>query len=108
MNRQNDFGLERSFNGRDFSNILPKAASIGPASQQLTYNYTDADPLAVKAEGKIYYRLKMTNINAKYSYSNIIAVNPSNHESEVSVYPNPVENGKVFIKVTSRTSRQQG
>ncbi len=100
-----DFGLERSFNGKDFLNIYTKAASNAPSSQQLTYNYTDADPLAVKAADKIYYRLKMTDIDGKAAYSNIIAVNPAGYEGEVSVYPNPVKGSNLFIKVTKQNQQ---
>jgi hypothetical protein len=52
-------------------------------------------------EGVNYYRLKQIDINNKYSYSRIIAINVEKYESNAfSIFPNPV-NDLLSLKINS-------
>ncbi|GEM_PF-2690668 len=58
-----------------------------------TYSYTDNNPLADVS----YYRLKQTDIDGAFTYSNVIKIENSN-ELSVNVYPVPVKDGKLFVQ----------
>src|SRR5699024_8420533 len=91
------FDIERSFNGADFTTVSTKAANN--RSTQLSYSYIDADPIALKAQEKLYYRLKMIDADGKYSYSNVVVINPFVSKTGLSVYPNPVKGSTLYIKL---------
>ena len=82
------FNVQRSTNGKDFSNIgaiNAKGASI--------YNFTD-DKLP--SNSILYYRLEIIDKNGYVSYSEIKQINlPGNNE--ISIYPNP---GKDYVTVS--------
>lgn len=98
-----NFIAERSFDGVQFNSIgtIP-AKNI--ASGLLTYNYADRDRLAVQSDKKLYYRLKMTDIDGKYSYSNIVIINSPAAAKSFSLYPNPVSGPQVFISLDKLVS----
>ena len=59
----------------------------GNSAIKLNYSFTDAKPVPLTG----YYRLKQTDINGKFKYSNIISVKSgaSDQSSGLTVYPNP-------------------
>lgn len=83
------FDLERSADGRSFSKIafVATKAPGGNSSSTLNYGYTDAKPFARTS----YYRLKQTDKDGRYKYSNIVSVNGVRTTELVlsRVYPNP-------------------
>ncbi len=92
------FIIQRSFDGVQFSGIGTVSAK-NVSDGQLTYNYADKDPLAVKTDKKLYYRLKMVDIDGKYSYSNVAVINSSAAVKHFSLYPNPVKGSQLFISL---------
>lgn len=60
--------VERSSDGGTFSSLGQPVQAKGTGS---TYSYTDVSPL----KGSNYYRLKMVDVDGKYSYSNVRKVN---------------------------------
>ncbi len=91
-----NFTVERSFDGNVFNSVATVAAK-NIATGEINYNYADRDPLAVKAAGKIFYRLRMTDIDGQYSYSNVAVINSSASSSHFSLYPNPVKGSTVYL-----------
>lgn len=78
------FEIERSETGRDWVAIgLVPAKNIPGESAE--YLYTDQNITAKR----IYYRLKMTDRDSTFAYSQIRSV-AFGTESEVAAYPNPV------------------
>jgi hypothetical protein len=76
------YEIQRSINGKDFMPItLVDAENAGT-----TKNYTYTDPKAVA--GTSFYRLKMTDKDGSYKYSQIATI--KNSIVGVSLYPNPV------------------
>jgi hypothetical protein len=75
------FVVERSTDGRSFSNIGTVAAK---GIDNATYHFTDATILS----DNIYYRLKMTDNNGSFTYSNIVRIS-SQLNSQLIIYPNP-------------------
>jgi hypothetical protein len=75
------FEVQRSLNGGSFTSI----GTVAAIADKHSYTYTDAD-----AQDKAwFYRLKMTDIDGKYSYSGIIALSGSSIQDGIGLFPNP-------------------
>ncbi|MBO3697613.1 T9SS type A sorting domain-containing protein [Roseivirga sp. E12] len=96
----NDFyTIERSIDGINFSPVLTLAGA-GNSEELITYNATDRSPL----RGRSFYRLKQTDFNGQFEYSEIRSVfyDGSTQPFEINVYPNPViVNSNLTIKLPS-------
>lgn len=88
------FVVERSMDGISFERVTKVP---GKESNDLFVRYTYLD--GTVQGGKFYYRLKMIDIDESYSYSKIIAVAGDERYENVSIYPNPVVDGKFTLKV---------
>ena len=88
----NNFAIERSENGRDFVNI-GKVKATGNSSISQNYSYNDVN---VSNKAALYYRLKITDNNGEYTYSNIIKIAKS-IATTISLYPNPA---KDFVNIS--------
>ena len=73
--------VERSIDGRLFNYI----GEINSANLS-TYNFEDKNLPNVTV---VYYRLKLIDADAKFSYSKIVSVRLKNNASTALVYPNP-------------------
>lgn len=88
----NDFyTIERSTNGQNFIPI-EIVEGAGNSEQLITYRFTDNSPLS----GRSFYRLKQTDFNGQFEYSEIRSVFFEGKESgfDFVVYPNPVTSGQ--------------
>ena len=78
------FTVERSQDGIVFEKVsIVKGA--GNSQRELHYKDSDKDPYM----GISYYRLKQTDFDGDYKYSQVIAVN-FEADNSISIYPNPV------------------
>jgi hypothetical protein len=106
------FELERSINGEEFS-IIGRIPGAGNSNQLINYLFTDDDPPT-----SAYYRLKQTDFDGTFSYSDLVFINRSNIGSlgDISIWPNPSEgsfyvsfnaisNGSVPYQVTDISGR---
>lgn len=90
--KNNDyFTVERSGDGLNFES-LSSIKGAGNSINQITYSDTDKVPL----NGTSYYRLKQTDFDGNFSYSQIVTVE-INTQLVFNVYPNPTENGLITI-----------
>jgi hypothetical protein len=80
-NNVNGFTIEKSFDGQNYSPLSLVNAKNGTTN---TYNYTDA----VAISKLTYYRLKMTDKDGSFKYSNVVAVNGKS-SVHLEVFPNP-------------------
>ena len=80
------FEIERSTNASIFSSI-GNVKAAGNSFTPTNYSFTDKTPVT----GTNYYRLKMVDINGKFSYSKTIPVKMGNVNS-LKLYPNPAKN----------------
>lgn len=78
------FTIEKSENAKFWTEV-GKVDGAGNSNLNINYSFIDID---VKS-GTTYYRVKQTDYNGEYSYSDIKAVNYK--KTDVSVYPNPVK-----------------
>jgi hypothetical protein len=86
------FTIERSYNGVDFEPIIYKDGA-GNTTDIKDYVARDLDVMG----GRVYYRLKQTDFNGAFEYSEIISVNVpkfTDVESLVRVFPNAVKAGE--------------
>ena len=92
------FEIERSdANGSDWKTIHIKNAS-GYSTSKINYSAVDND-FNVSTE-KMFYRLKLIDKDGSYSYSKILPVLGNCRTVDVLVYPNPVQDGKLYISLT--------
>jgi Secretion system C-terminal sorting domain len=79
------FEIERSLGKINFVTIGKVLANN--QKEKNGYNFLDENP----ETGLFYYRLKMVDLDGKYSYSPIRSVLFENAESEFTVFPSPAD-----------------
>lgn len=91
--------IERSSNGRDFAAIgdQPGYGKSGRSE----YSYTD--DLSAQTGTNFYYRLKMLDIDGKFTYSSIVVIRKeATGLNGISVTPNPVVKGATSVRFTAQ------
>ncbi|HET6246019.1 MAG: hypothetical protein H0V01_09935 [Bacteroidetes bacterium] len=112
--QNNDFfTVEHSSDGENFEDIV-RVKGAGNSSNTKKYEAIDENPF----NGITYYRLKQTDFNSDFTYSQIIALH--NHFDEINVFnvrPNPTQNelyfdfntpveGKITTEITDNMGRK--
>ncbi len=78
------FTVERSVDGTDFTD-LGDIAAAGTLAAEQSYSYVDA---SANSNTRIYYRVRQTDFDGAFSYSNVVTVEPI---STISLLPSPTE-----------------
>jgi autotransporter-associated beta strand protein len=78
------YTVERSTDGHNFTPI-GSANAVGGQAANHTYNMMDAQPLP----GVVYYRLKITDKDGSFRYSQTLAFRFGSSGQLLTVYPNP-------------------
>ena len=87
------FTIEKSRNAEDWR-IVNNVEAVGNSRQLVSYTNIDENPYPEIS----YYRLKQTDFNGQYSYSEIRLVNIDDLKSSpINVYPNPT-NSQITIE----------
>jgi hypothetical protein len=90
------YEIERSFNGVDFT----KFATVAPKNNGLgsnVYNLTDANLSSLRTSSNIiYYRIKQTDKDGQYVYSEIKSIRLNGKTFSAGIYPNPVKDVAVL------------
>ena len=89
------FTIERSKDGYYFEPILYKDGA-GNSNSLISYSDKDLEPL----EGISYYRLKQTDFDGAFDYSDIRVVSNDGNE-QFLIYPNPCKSGKINFSKSS-------
>ncbi len=74
------FSVERSADGKFFEKVVTQTGA-GNSHTTLTYASIDKNPL----KGVSYYRLKQTDYNGEFTYSNVITVNNQGQSSSLEI-----------------------
>jgi autotransporter-associated beta strand protein len=91
------FSVERSQDGQIFELLFTKKGSKD-SKTTLFYNAYDMSPL----NGVNYYRLKQTDFDGKYTYSDLVSLNfDLGIETKLNIYPNPISGNFIQLKYTS-------
>jgi hypothetical protein len=87
------FEIERSIDGNRFNGIGNVSANgrNNTGSVSFNYSYTDNDA-ANQSSQRLYYRLRMVDIDGTFKYSNIISVSLPLTIGKLGISPNPVIN----------------
>jgi hypothetical protein len=92
------FDIERSLDGKKFEQI----GSIASKNSSELQNYSFIDKNSALTNSDIlYYRLKMIDLDGKFSYSKIVAVSLEK-ENSINISPNPT-NGKALLNLEEKT-----
>ncbi len=104
------FDIERSQDGGSWI-VIGQEAAKGYSSLPSNYSFIDEKPSA----GTNYYRLRMVDLDGKYSYSAIIVIHSMSLVSHISFFPNPAHDyvnialgGVAATKLTIRLINQSG
>ncbi len=81
------FEIYRSHNGGEW-NLVGTTAGAGTSREPHSYALLDYEP----GTGLVYYKLKQTDFDGTFKYSEIVYVHIENRKLEVVVYPNPANN----------------
>ncbi len=82
-------GIERSTDGEDWTTI-GQVKAAGNSNRDIDYIYYDRSlPMARSIDNIFYYRLRLTDLDGQYKYSETRGVNMGRLEGLVSIYPNP-------------------
>ncbi len=96
---ENDyFTVERSKDGVNFKPIL-EVNGAGNSNVPLNYYQIDPHPLT----GINYYRLKQTDFDYKFTYSDIVAVKMP-EPGDISIYLNSVLDGNIGVRIGNVTA----
>ncbi|HEX5170929.1 MAG TPA: T9SS type A sorting domain-containing protein [Cyclobacteriaceae bacterium] len=87
------FLLERSIDGIDFESIV-RITGKGGHNVTAKYSYLDDSSLA----GRVYYRLKIIDLDESFKYSRTIAIERESSK-EIVVYPNPLVGGVLYFNL---------
>ncbi len=81
------FTLERTSDAERFES-LTQVKGKGTTTQQSKYSHVDADPIP----GVSYYRLKQTDFDGTFTYSELIKVVNDSRKPRITAFPNPATN----------------
>lgn len=100
--KNNDyFTIERSKDTKNFEEIT-RVKAVGNSTEQRSYSSIDGNPY----KGVSYYRLKQTDIDGDYRYSQIVAVEFSDKPGRLNIYPNPARTAlNVYYDSSSENPR---
>ncbi len=81
------FTVQRSMDGNNFEDVV-EMEGAGNSNVLLEYSTIDSNPII----GKSYYRLKQTDFDGKFTYSNLIYIDYVEKENNIDMilFPNPV------------------
>lgn len=81
--------VERSTDGEDWTTV-GQVKAAGNSNRDIDYIYYDRSlPMARSIDNIFYYRLRLTDLDGQYKYSETRGVNMGRLEGLVSIYPNP-------------------
>ncbi|HWK08235.1 MAG TPA: T9SS type A sorting domain-containing protein [Puia sp.] len=87
--QQQLFTIQRSYDGVNFNTIGVVDGAPGTTATE-EYQYTDASP----ASDKNYYRIQVTDLAGRQTYSAIVLIDRSGSQNTFGIYPNPA--GRAF------------
>jgi Secretion system C-terminal sorting domain len=91
------FEIERSNTSRADWTKIGTVPAQGNSTRKTDYNLTDKN---LPAAEKVLYRLKMIDKDGKFTYSIVLPVSVNCNTTKVSVFPNPVQNGRLYVSIT--------
>lgn len=94
------FAIEKSLNGKDFTEI-GRVDAAGTTISRQDYSFFDGNALL----GRNYYRLKEVDFDGTYEYFNITFADTDGKRA-VSLYPNPIQHSHLQFKMNFASDEQ--
>ncbi|OFY26644.1 MAG: hypothetical protein A2275_02990 [Bacteroidetes bacterium RIFOXYA12_FULL_35_11] len=95
------FTIEKSYDAITFE-ALNHISGAGNSNSFISYEYNDSEV----NEDVCYYRLKQTDYDGKYSYSQVISLScEKTNALDFILYPNP-SNGEIFLRLTGSPEQE--
>jgi hypothetical protein len=88
------YTIERSHNGQQFEDLGNQQPSNNQG-QSAAYRFIDHQPLA----GWNFYRIRALGLDGRIFYSTVVRVSPAFTQSNISIYPTPVTQGLMHIRL---------
>lgn len=93
------YEVERSVNGTDFTTVGVVNPTGGPGQ---TRSYELSDNLSSVNGNAFYYRLKMVDMDGKFTYSTTVLIRRSSKAiSGIVINPNPIVSGNATVRMTA-------
>lgn len=97
------FTVEKTTNGKEFSEVA-KVKAAGNSSNPINYKTIDENP----NKGISYYRLKQTDYDGKFTYSELVAINNSERRGvEFIVFPNPTDGKNINVSFKGNENNEE-
>ncbi len=93
------FTVERMSEGDEKFNALSTIQGAGTKTTESSYEWIDQNPRA----GTSYYRLKQTDFDGKYTYSEVRLIENTYVGALLKLYPNPISNNKFMLELNGLT-----
>lgn len=90
------FTVEKSKDGKTFEKVID-IEGAGNSKVELSYSTTDEHPYA----GKSYYRLKQTDFDNAFEYSDLVSVSFIS-DYDFKAYPNPVTGSDLKVRINGK------
>jgi hypothetical protein len=95
------FTVEKTRDG-EFYEPVTIVDGAGTSASVREYNAIDPSPYP----GISYYRLKQTDFDGGYSYSNLVAVDNTKGALAFEVFPNPAHEGEVYLSISASSEQE--
>ncbi len=96
------FTIERSTDAEKFEEVI-RIKGKGTFNSKTTYSTIDESPLP----GVSYYRLKQTDFDGKYTYSEVRLIENTYVGALLKLYPNPISNNKFMLELNGLTGSSE-
>lgn len=93
-----EYQVQRSEDGNNFSSVAFIKVSDRSTATSNSYNWLDANA----ATGNHFYRIQSIGANGSELFSQVVKVKIEAKASSVSIFPNPVSNGKIGLQFTNQ------
>jgi hypothetical protein len=92
------FEVERSLSGTAQWASIGSVAARGNSNNEVRYQFNDNGlPLSAR---QVFYRLRMIDRDGRYRYSSVLPVSLNCKAIGVSVFPNPVSEGRLQVSIS--------
>lgn len=81
------FLIERRHENEDLFTSVGRIEAAGNSNAVLTYNYQE--DIGSLPKGRVYYRLKMIDLDGSFSFSQIVALQFKSTQVQLDIFPNP-------------------
>jgi hypothetical protein len=95
----NDYIVQHSLNGHSWNGIATIKAA-GNSSMVQAYSFIHTTPV----KGINFYRLQQRDRDGRGTYSRVVSVDFREQHSTLNIYPNPVTNGTLQLKLQGETT----